>query len=298
MGIWVSCSLQRSLQRPPACPSCSDGVQNQNESDVDCGGPCPDCVDGKACSVDGDCQSGWCKDGVCETPTCGDGFLNQDEASIDCGGHCPPCSLGKSCGSDRDCLIGWCYNGVCTKSSCDDQIKWLNEEKVDCGGICRACPWIKVNSRAYIRENLTIVVMYPWEGMILEIREPGGRVSFISILKDAGGNYATIRYVPNTTGLYLLRLEGYDEKYVTVRAHEIIPLLEDVPEEVKSLFIPLILSLMFLYLWRRRRTKTVIEEGTLRRFSADSELLEDLIRLHGGLYASADVAKNSSDSRA
>lgn len=62
--------------------SCFDGIQNQGETAVDCGGPnCPPC-----------------------DPTCDDGVANQDEQSpvtqfnpnavgIDCGGeNCPPCS--------------------------------------------------------------------------------------------------------------------------------------------------------------------------------------------------------------
>jgi len=46
--------------------SCDDGSKNQNESDVDCGGVCGTCSAGKACGVDGDCESGSCVDGVCQ----------------------------------------------------------------------------------------------------------------------------------------------------------------------------------------------------------------------------------------
>jgi hypothetical protein len=35
--------------------SCSDGVQNQGETDVDCGGPCAGCALGKHCKTDLDC---------------------------------------------------------------------------------------------------------------------------------------------------------------------------------------------------------------------------------------------------
>jgi hypothetical protein len=52
-------------------PTCSDGLKNQNESDVDCGGVCPDCVDGRSCNGNGDCRSGYCQAGVCRNrPTC------------------------------------------------------------------------------------------------------------------------------------------------------------------------------------------------------------------------------------
>src|SRR5688572_23304953 len=46
--------------------TCSDGVQNGDETDVDCGGPdCSPCADGGACLVDGDCESGTCDNGTC-----------------------------------------------------------------------------------------------------------------------------------------------------------------------------------------------------------------------------------------
>lgn len=55
----------------PACPvSCSDLIQNQGETGVDCGGPCP---------------------AVC--PTCNDLTQNQGETGIDCGGPCAPCPV-------------------------------------------------------------------------------------------------------------------------------------------------------------------------------------------------------------
>ena len=52
-------------------PTCDDGVQNGDETGVDCGGPdCPPCV-----------------------ATCDDGIQNGDETGVDCGGpDCPPCA--------------------------------------------------------------------------------------------------------------------------------------------------------------------------------------------------------------
>ncbi len=56
---------------------CSDGKQDGDESDVDCGGICPACGDGKHCNVASDCQSMTCAGGVggvcvpaCVTPPC------------------------------------------------------------------------------------------------------------------------------------------------------------------------------------------------------------------------------------
>lgn len=76
----------------PPCPNCSDNIQNQNEEGIDCGGPCP-----------------------VKCPTCEDGFQNGGETSIDCGGPCKPCT------------------------SCYDGIKNQGEEDIDCGGPCKPC---------------------------------------------------------------------------------------------------------------------------------------------------------------
>jgi hypothetical protein len=56
---------------PPAAnnspaPSCTDGIKNQAETDVDCGGPCKFCNDGKACSVNDDCKSTLCVNQTCK----------------------------------------------------------------------------------------------------------------------------------------------------------------------------------------------------------------------------------------
>ena len=61
--ILVSCS-----EKIDNTGTCSDGVKNQGEQGIDCGGPCQN-----AC------------------PSCSDGILNQDETSVDCGGSCDPC---------------------------------------------------------------------------------------------------------------------------------------------------------------------------------------------------------------
>ncbi|MFO0566862.1 MAG: plastocyanin/azurin family copper-binding protein [Polyangiaceae bacterium] len=46
-------------------PSCTDGVKNGSESDVDCGGTCGKCANGKACTIAGDCTSGACASNKC-----------------------------------------------------------------------------------------------------------------------------------------------------------------------------------------------------------------------------------------
>src|SRR5262245_4546088 len=79
-------------------PSCSDGTQNGDESDTDCGGSCGKCDIGKNCRGASDCQSSICNGGICMAPAgCNDGIQNQSESDIDCGGSCSRCVDGKRC---------------------------------------------------------------------------------------------------------------------------------------------------------------------------------------------------------
>jgi hypothetical protein len=85
-------------------PSCMDNVQNEDETDVDCGGHCKPCLDTNKCRQASDCQSQVCLSGApgtpdtCAAPTCTDGVQNGGESGVDCGGSvadgghvCPPC---------------------------------------------------------------------------------------------------------------------------------------------------------------------------------------------------------------
>ncbi len=58
---------------PNPIPTCNDGIQNGDETGVDCGGSCQPCQ---------------------TTPTCNDGIQNGDETGVDCGGSCAPCNTG------------------------------------------------------------------------------------------------------------------------------------------------------------------------------------------------------------
>lgn len=73
--------------------SCFDKIQNQGETEIDCGGPCPVCkIDGCSNKLkDGD-ETGIDCGGKCKAcETCFDGIQNQNEEDIDCGGNCPSC---------------------------------------------------------------------------------------------------------------------------------------------------------------------------------------------------------------
>jgi len=104
---------------PDAAPTCSDHIQNGNETDVDCGGgTCPPCADHAKCKVPGDCQSSSCSGPsmmlTCQPPSCFDHIKNGTETDVDCGGGgCPKCLVGKSCHGTGDCTTNICNNGAC-----------------------------------------------------------------------------------------------------------------------------------------------------------------------------------------
>lgn len=53
------------------CFSCGDGIENGDETDIDCGGDhCPKCKQGKGCVANADCAMGFCADGVCCSSAC------------------------------------------------------------------------------------------------------------------------------------------------------------------------------------------------------------------------------------
>jgi hypothetical protein len=50
-------------------PTCTDGVKNGNETDIDCGGgTCPACIVGKQCVIATDCTSDLCTNSTCSCP--------------------------------------------------------------------------------------------------------------------------------------------------------------------------------------------------------------------------------------
>lgn len=110
--------------------SCNNGLQNENETGVDCGGECA----------------------PCPYPTCNDGIQNGTETGVDCGGDCLPCCLpaGTLCDDgnpetvddieDGNCN---CEGGIDVGGSCFDGIQNGSETDVDCGGAncppCESC---------------------------------------------------------------------------------------------------------------------------------------------------------------
>ncbi|MEO7327814.1 MAG: hypothetical protein ABI193_04510, partial [Minicystis sp.] len=130
--------------------TCSDGLKNGNESDIDCGGPaCLKCAIGLNCTAATDCAiiGGFaqCQNGFCIVPNapCADGVKNGAESDIDCGGNtCGKCVNGWMCTAGTDCKSGSCAGNICVAAgpSCVDGLKNGGETGTDCGGpVCAKC---------------------------------------------------------------------------------------------------------------------------------------------------------------
>ncbi len=127
--------------------SCGDGVKNNDETGVDCGGSCgATCIPGEACEDAADCLHGVCKQNTCLVPTCGDGVKNGTETDVDCGGSCSAGFNPKKCAPDQGCMVDAdCKGNECSGTTCvpncSDGVLNNGEVATDCGGpSCGGCP--------------------------------------------------------------------------------------------------------------------------------------------------------------
>jgi hypothetical protein len=123
-------------------PSCDNGIEDGDETDVDCGGACADqCGTGQGCEDDDDCTTAECGPGMTceEPPSCVNEILDGDETDVDCGGSCPPCDDGEMCQVPGDCTSELCEDGTCDPPICRDGVLNGDETDLDCGGSCPPC---------------------------------------------------------------------------------------------------------------------------------------------------------------
>jgi hypothetical protein len=104
---------------------CANGMQDGDETGVDCGGACGKCL-GVNCANDGECASGHCSDGVC--------------CNVDCNamGNCYACNLTTMTTSGMISWKGACtpvFNGTQGKcapgSACDPNHACVSGKSVD-----------------------------------------------------------------------------------------------------------------------------------------------------------------------
>ena len=111
----------------PMTPTCTDGIKNGQETDVDCGGPqCPACQTGKACLVNGDCVSNACMANVCQPVAC----------------TCMLPNATSKCNAANMCVITVCNSGWadCDGNANDGCETNVTNDPRNCGGCGVVCP--------------------------------------------------------------------------------------------------------------------------------------------------------------
>lgn len=139
-GACVECNDTNDCTGTDTCdnnvcvpPHCTDGEQNVDETDEDCGGAdCAPCVNGDGCIIATDCESGYCGPGGAggaggggSTGTCAACSDGDCDAAAWCdetvdGGTCTPDNgQGEACGADGECTGNVnCVDDVCCDAAC------------------------------------------------------------------------------------------------------------------------------------------------------------------------------------
>jgi alpha-tubulin suppressor-like RCC1 family protein len=150
-GTCVQCNTNTDCTTPslPVCTAgkcvaatCKDGMQDGDETDVDCGGSCPPCADLKNCKVAKDCLDQIC--GACplNATMCTDpgGFAVCVDTSFDvynCGGCGSPCAAGELC-------TGGTCQPACSSGGgyqvCAGNCSFVAADTNNCGMCGKQCP--------------------------------------------------------------------------------------------------------------------------------------------------------------
>jgi len=122
---------------------CLDGDMSSGETDIDCGGECDGCTEGKKCNLNEDCATNYCQDNICKIAACDDGIMNGLESDVDCGGQvCNKCENELGCIRHTDCTSGYCdiLQSICKDPPpCANKVLDAPETDIDCGGPCDRC---------------------------------------------------------------------------------------------------------------------------------------------------------------
>jgi hypothetical protein len=114
--------------------TCTNQMQDGDETDVDCGGACPGCANDQHCNEGLDCQSGFCDNGTCAPCQ---GPLSCPEGMFCKNGVCEDKQPnGQVCGNEAICLSGNCVDGVCCDKTCDGPcVSCIQAESGICGAV-------------------------------------------------------------------------------------------------------------------------------------------------------------------
>ncbi|MGB2988152.1 MAG: C25 family cysteine peptidase, partial [Phycisphaerae bacterium] len=202
-------------------PTCDDGIQNQGEDKIDCGGPCPpcnclvdgDCSDGlycngaESCDAYGECQSG---SDPCPGQLCDEGTDTCYECDYD-----SDCDDGLFCNGAETCVGGFCQAGSdpCPGQSCDEvndqcvplPVMYTPAEYDDNEGMLVV--WGSYNS---ILTDMTVGVTTGDPDAIVYVVVTGSsqQSSATSTLTSAGADMGQVEFITYTTDTGWIRDYG------------------------------------------------------------------------------------------
>lgn len=136
-SLTACAALGVALASNPASASCFDGVLNESESDVDCGGYCPPCAQDGACRISRDCASGRCAEGICEEQR------YEPDQPVPAGYHV---EVSDSDAAAKARTLGWISLGVgygaayAAAITLPGQLSWLYAPVIG--------PWVKVADKS------------------------------------------------------------------------------------------------------------------------------------------------------
>lgn len=197
--------------------ACANGVQDNNETGVDCGGPnclpCPGCVNGEQ---DGDEEGVDCGGRCAPCPeTCFDGILNQDEEGVDCGGVCavpfPATTSGfYNCSGpppfppftpEKTCEIECAPFDLVTFDGCDGENFTCSCSRPPCAN-CSACPIVNPLDPCEI-----LTAQTPNGTCLYGEAPPPADVRVILFNNTGGGDYAAVVVLPDVAVLNRLAIQ-------------------------------------------------------------------------------------------
>lgn len=113
---------------PPPPDTCTNGVKDPDETDVDCGGgTCKRCALGQTCTGRIDCYSARCVGGTCQA--CSDPLA---DCTADCA--CRPTPEGPSICTAKNCLFH--AGGTCALCAPGEQCAKAGDSGIEC---CQPC---------------------------------------------------------------------------------------------------------------------------------------------------------------
>ncbi len=224
---------------------CSDGIENYDESDIDCGGSCDPCTIGSDCEGNDDnCYSEWCYNGICSSPSCSDNMMNGEETGIDCGGPCADCICFQNwdCASDgsEHCLNNLCIDDNCTDDSDCDSILWYDPDL----GYYTADRECYASYCRFITENETTGAIYlDIFPLVYLVWNDSGRRVYISNCEEDTPTFTAKTQVPTQNWYFLsdpvfyspyatplgINYQFGGEEYLSITTDEITPLCLMLP---------------------------------------------------------------------